>query len=467
MSKRHVFFVFALGAVSLSFVGDTARADVSPTPLAALECFQGESGLRCPIPASQLQNYVQNFNVESYAGEDGVDHARVIGWIPQACQGFLNIRLGNPEGGDIFDSEKGHYAVYVEAHPMEVDGQVVQPHECFNEHRATACNRSRDPSVRNCVAASEIADFSNLALTESGNLAHCVESTELDAAGTGAPAAPTCRTLTHYTSSSDIYEREMAEERTALCNAAASGDRDAIARLREFAGMVEVAERYQHAADQRDFDELKDRRVRNLDEAEAKARDLHRFARAHREFEDDAADALITLAATVRDDIEAGDDDNAVRFSFRSLNVRERILGYAQDHGGSARVALDRLSIERLMLSAQNPDAEMGNYQNARRRLSRLMGRFETRARSESRRRLENRPYSEMLFASARLLGPYRDARGNFFGGEADSVAQQAWQGAAARGDYNDFFQQQNRGLSYGGNSAAYYQGYYGFGLGW
>jgi hypothetical protein len=341
--------------------------------------------------------------------------------------GHIQITLGNPNGTTHFDAERNVYPIHVEARSvMGADGQVITPEQCFSEHRASACNLSRNPSERTCTPVADIFKLESVNLESSGRIVLRAESTVLDA-NTGLPAAPIDRELLRYTSPAEIAAAEEQEQMTAICNAASEGDRDAIAQMRQYAGMLELAERYERRANEVQFQELLAMRVRNLDDAEAKAIALAEFAEDHPEYSDDVSDELMNLSRLVAERIDAGENDNEVRFQDRKLRVLSRILNTALDNGApEARRELDQLSFARLIFASQNPNYEASNYLSARRQAVLAARRLERRAFQEGRQGLAERPNTQAYLNGLRAIEA------------ADRSVQGAWWQHYQSGTFNN-----------------------------
>lgn len=418
--------MFATLCMYLVAGSNIAGATGTTSSLPALQRLEDENGTRFIIPNEQLNNYVHGFGAEVFLGDDGHDHIRLRGWIPTACMSHISITLGNPSGTTHFDSERNAYPIHIEARSiMGTDGEAISPEQCFSEHRATNCNLSRNPSERTCTPIADTFKFESINLESSGRVVLRTESVVLDAS-TGLPAAPTDRELLRYTSQLDIAAAEEEEHMTAICSAASEGDRDAIAQMRQYAGLIELAERYESRANELAFRELQNMRVRNLDDAEDKAQALAEFAEDYPDYMDDVADELMALYEFVSDRIEAGDDDNEVRFGDRKLRVMSRLLNTAIDSGStSARSELDNLAFARLNFAAQNPNYEASNFSSARRQAVLAARRLERRAFQEGRQGLADRPNTTAYLNGLRAIEA------------ADRSVQGAWWQHYQRGEYN------------------------------
>jgi hypothetical protein len=454
MQSRSIKFIIALSSAA-AFMPRVAMA----VDLPSLNTVETEVGVRHIIQGAQLGNYVRGFGATI---EDG--QIRLRGWVPDACKDFITVTLGAPGTENIYDAEAHAYPLYIEGHSVtQADGTVMTPEQCFEAHPATACNLSINASERNCSPLAEVApQIASYALGESGDVVLRIASTQLDPNGTGEPLPPTTfgAPLAHYTSAAEIAaaaaaqaaanaEREAAATRAeeqammeGICARAAEGDMDAIGELRDFASMVDVANRLEARALETEFDRIAGLVPNTLSEARDKAEELWAFAQAHNDFRQRVGEALMDLSDDISEHIEAGENDDDVRFDRRRLDLRERLIADARRLGArNTTLALDRIAFAQLELEARHPSRDGSRYNAARRRVERMLSRTGHLARlanREARTGAEERPYTRLYLDGNRLLGPETGRRGERrAGGLADELARSSWRESASRGDFN------------------------------
>ncbi len=447
MQSKSLKFIVALTSAA-AFLPRVGLAMDIPT----LGTLETEVGNRRIIPASQIQNFVRSFGAVIEQRPDGTSFVSLRGWVPNECKSMIDVTLGAPGTENIYDAEAHAYPLHVEAHnQIDAAGNVVTPEVCFGANPATACKLSLNPSERNCTPLNEIAPLvATHSLTESGDVVHRVASTEMDPSGTGEALPPTTvRTLVHHTGAAEIAAQaaeEAAREEKAqlegICARAAEGDADAINELRGFAGMVTVANRLEEKRLATMFDGILDMAVNNLTEATEKGDALWAFAEDNADYKRRVGEALMKLSDAIKDDLEAGENDDDVRFDRRRLTLREHLLSDARRLGArGALMAVDRLAFEQLAFAAEHPDRDGRNYRQIRRKVERLLaqkGHVAKMARHETRANAEERPFTRMYLDGNRLLGAEVGRRGERSGGIADQMAQRHWSENASRGEYND-----------------------------
>ena len=439
-------------------VGGSAMADAVPS----LPFLDRDGGRAYIISRDRLGSYIKAFNLQVYTGEDGRDHVRLNGWIPNECKDHIKVRLGNPDSDSVFEASSSSYPLYVEGVAItNAEGVTVTPDQCFNEHPATACVLSRNESERNCSQIQSLFDLSSIALNESGRIVYRAESTTINEQ-TGEPNEPVDSLLSNYTSQTEIAHEQEQEHLRETCRAAEEGDLSAISELRSMRGMAEIAERFENLAVEREFDNISGMDVTDLESANAKMQALYNFGREHREYRTRAAEKLMALGAYIKDelDIDAVTEDEersrasslnqSVNLAFRQIRSADKAYELAQRLGSrNARASRDRLALDELRLAIRYPDADGRNLRAAQRRVHGTLERAYNRAQREMNQGYRTRSNTQNFLEIQQLLA------------NSNAAAAQSWQQRHQRGDYttqNDNADGSPRPDHI--HSASYYTGY-------